>query len=69
MSKVTLTEQNGLKNELADDHNMEAEIEKLKQNTKEQDKEISDLKELLAKAMKERSYVNRVKFIGCKFVI
>jgi hypothetical protein len=43
-----------LKNKLADDHNMEAEIEKLKQNTEEQDKEISDLKELLAKAMKEK---------------
>ncbi|KAL5228156.1 hypothetical protein ABZP36_016421 [Zizania latifolia] len=52
-------EENGWKQKLVEDRqdkeqNMEAEIEKLKQNTEEQAKEISDLKQLLDKAIKDK---------------
>ncbi|KAG8055989.1 hypothetical protein GUJ93_ZPchr0001g33007 [Zizania palustris] len=52
-------EENGWKQKLVEDRqdkeqNIEAEIEKLKQNTEEQAKEISDLKKLLDKAIKDK---------------
>ncbi|KAK3164965.1 hypothetical protein QOZ80_1AG0027150 [Eleusine coracana subsp. coracana] len=52
--RLALVEENGWKHRLAEIHNMEAEIEKLKQNTEEQAKEISDLKELLDKSIMDK---------------
>uniref|UniRef100_A0A0D3ES15 NAB domain-containing protein n=1 Tax=Oryza barthii TaxID=65489 RepID=A0A0D3ES15_9ORYZ len=54
-----LSEENGWKQKLFEDReakegSLEAEIEKLKQNTEEQAKEISDLKHLLDKAIKDK---------------
>ncbi|KAF0919549.1 hypothetical protein E2562_029775 [Oryza meyeriana var. granulata] len=53
-----LTEENGWKPKLVEDlqgkRSLEAEIEKLKQNKEEQATEISDLKELLDKAIKDK---------------
>ncbi|EEE55113.1 hypothetical protein OsJ_02876 [Oryza sativa Japonica Group] len=54
-----LSEENGWKQKLVEDReakeeSLEAEIEKLKQNTEEQAKEISDLKHLLDKAIKDK---------------
>ncbi|CAO2170853.1 unnamed protein product [Urochloa humidicola] len=52
--KVALNEENGLNHKPAEYHILEAEIEKLKQTTEEQDKEISNLKQLLDKAIKDK---------------
>ncbi|NP_001339193.1 uncharacterized protein [Zea mays] len=52
--KAVLNEENGLNHKLDEVHSMEAEIEMLKQSTEEHTKEISDLKQLLEKAIKDK---------------
>ncbi|CAO1948121.1 unnamed protein product [Urochloa humidicola] len=52
--KVALNEENGLNHKPTEDHNLQSKIEKLKQTTEEQAKKISNLKQLLDKAIKDK---------------
>ncbi|CAO2178935.1 unnamed protein product, partial [Urochloa humidicola] len=52
--KVAQNEENNLNHKPTEYHIFEAEIEKVKQTTKAQAKEISNLNQLLAKAIKDK---------------